>query len=90
MLLLSALARVLIAAFPTDQSGNRFATRTGTIHMILAIIIFAALIIAASELAGTLKNEPAWHSVKGLPVVLPWVMTGSAIGILLGSPGPRV
>src|ERR1700689_5131858 len=33
MLLLSAAARFLIPIFPTDQSGSRFQTTTGTIHM---------------------------------------------------------
>jgi hypothetical protein len=90
MLLISAAASFLIPAFPTDQHGSRFQTRSGTVHMILAIVVFAALIIAASELAGTLEHQPAWHEVKSLLVVLPWVMTGSAIGILLALRSPRL
>jgi Protein of unknown function (DUF998) len=90
MLLVSAGARFLIPVFPTDQAGGRFQTPKGTIHMILAIVIFASLTVAASELAGTLEHEPAWHQVKGLVVVLPWVMTASAIGIVLALLRPRL
>jgi hypothetical protein len=90
LLLVSAGARFLIPAFATDQDGSRFQTSAGTIHMILAIVIFAALTIAASELSGTLEHEPAWHHVKGVLAVLPWVMTGSAIGIVLALRGPRL
>ncbi|HMD52304.1 MAG TPA: DUF998 domain-containing protein [Solirubrobacteraceae bacterium] len=90
MLLVSAVARFLIPAFATDQGASRFQTRIGTIHMILAIVIFAALIIAASKLAGTLEHEAAWQGVKGWLNVLPWVMTASAIGILLALRLPRL
>ena len=41
MLVISAVARFLIPAFATDQHGSRFQTVHGTIHMILAIVIFA-------------------------------------------------
>jgi hypothetical membrane protein len=90
MLLVSAVARFLLPAFPTDQNGSRFQTPRGTVHMILAIVIFASLIIAASELGGTLEHEPAWEGVNGWLTTLPWVMTGSAIGILLALRGPRL
>jgi hypothetical protein len=90
MLLVSAVARAFIPAFATDQGGSRFQTTSGTVHMILAIVIFASLIIAASKLGGTLEHEAAWQGVKGWLTTLPWVMTGSAIGILLALGGPRL
>ena len=52
--------------------------------MILAIVIFAAIIVAASKLGSTLGHRPAWHSVKGWLTALPWVMTGGAVGTLAG------
>jgi hypothetical protein len=60
--------------------------------MILAIVVFASLTIAASELTGTLEHEADWHEVKSLLVILPWAMTGSAIGIVLalGAPRPKM
>jgi hypothetical protein len=71
-----AAARVLIPVFPTDQNGSRFQTPKGTIHMILAVAIFASIAVAASNLGGTLGNEPAWHAVHGLvDGWLPWVWT---------------
>ena len=80
MLLLSAAARFLIPLFPTDQSGSRFQTLKGTIHMLLAVAIFASIAVAASSLGGTLGHEPAWQPVKGLvDGWLPWVITGTAI-----------
>jgi hypothetical membrane protein len=90
MLLVAAVARFVLPAFPTDQHGSRFQTPRGTLHMILAIVIFASLIIAASELGGTLEHRPAWEGVKGWLTTLPWLMTGSAIAILLALRAPRL
>ena len=90
LLVIAGLARLLIPVFPTDQNGNRFQTAHGTIHMILAIVIFAAIIVAASKLGSTLEHRPAWHSVKGWLTALPWVMTGGAVGTLIALRGPRL
>jgi hypothetical protein len=90
MLILSAVARFLIPAFPTDQQGGRFQTTAGTVHMILAVVIFAALIIAASKLGSTLEHEAAWQGVKGWLTTLPWVMTGSAIAVIVALRAPRL
>jgi Protein of unknown function (DUF998) len=90
MLVISGIARLLIPGFPTDQHGSRFQTTRGTIHMILAIVIFAALIIAASKLGSTLEHRPAWHSVKGWLTTLPWIMTGAAVGTLVALRAPRL
>jgi len=91
MLLLSAAARVLVPLFPTDQSGSRFQTPKGTIHMVLAVAIFASIAVAASNLGGTLGHDPAWHSVKGLVAGwLPWVITGTATATGLAIVGPRL
>ena len=90
MLLISVVARFLIPLFPTDQNGSRFQTVPGTIHMILAIVIFASLIIAASEFGSAVEHEAAWHSVTGWLSALPWVMTGAAIGLLVALRAPRL
>ena len=80
MLLLSAGARFLLPLFPTDQSGSRFQTVRGTVHMVLAVAIFTSIAVAASDLGGTLGREPAWHAVKGLvDGWLPWVISATAI-----------
>lgn len=89
-LLVSAAARFLIPAFPTDQHGSRFQTAQGTIHMILAIVIFASLIIAASELGSTLEHQAAWNGVKGWLTTLPWIMTASAVGVIVALRAPRL
>jgi len=62
-----------------DQNGSRFRTVPGTIHMVLAIVIFAAIIVAASKLGSTLEHRPAWHRVKGWLTALPWVMIGGRL-----------
>jgi hypothetical protein len=89
MLLLSAAARVLIPIFPTDQDGSRFQTPKGTIHMVLAVAIFASIAVAASNLGGTLGHEVAWHAVKGLvDGWLPWVITITATATGVAMIGP--
>jgi hypothetical protein len=91
MLLLSAAARFLIPLFPTDQDGNRFQTAKGTLHMILAVAIFASIAVAASNLGGTIGHEPAWHAVKGLvDGWLPWLITATAIATGLAIRAPRL
>ena len=91
MLLLSAAARVLIPVFPTDQDGSRFQTRKGTIHMILAVAIFASIAIAASDLGDTLRHQPAWHAVYGLVAGwLPWLITITASATGIAMIGPRL
>ena len=90
LLVIAGIARLLIPVFPTDQNGSRFQTTHGMIHMILAIAIFAAIIVAASKLGSTLEHRPAWHSVKGWLTALPWVMTGGAVGTLVALRGPRL
>jgi hypothetical membrane protein len=90
LLVVAGIARLLIPVFPTDQNGSRFQTAHGTIHMILAIVIFAAIIVAASKLGSTLEHRPAWRGVKGWLTALPWVMTGGAVGTLVALRGPRL
>ena len=88
MLLVSVVARFVIPLFPTDQNGSRFQTVPGTIHMVLAIVIFASLIIAASKFGSAVQDEAAWHGVKGWLAALPWVMTGAAVGLLVALRAP--
>ncbi|HXB63660.1 MAG TPA: DUF998 domain-containing protein [Solirubrobacteraceae bacterium] len=90
MLAISAVARFAIPAFPTDQHGSRFQTARGTVHMILAIVIFAAVILAASKLGSSLEHQAAWQGVQGWLNALPWVMTGAAIGVVLALRAPRL
>lgn len=91
MLTLSGAARLLIPLFPTDQDGGRFQTVTGTVHMILAIAIFASIAVAASNLGGTLGQEPAWQDAKGfVDGWLPWVITATAVATGIAIVAPRL
>jgi hypothetical membrane protein len=67
LLVIAGIARLLIPVFPTDQNGSRFQTARGTIHMVLATVIFAAIIVAASKLGSTLEtDQPGMGSRAGL------------------------
>lgn len=91
LLLLSGGARLLIPLFPTDQGASRFQTLKGTIHMVLAVVVFASIAVAASNLGSTLGPEPAWHAVKGfVDGWLPWVITATAIATGLAIRAPRL
>jgi uncharacterized protein DUF998 len=90
LLLGNAAARLLMPAFPTDQSGNRFETVKGTIHMLLAIIAFGAVAAAATGLGGLFSHYPAWHSARGFLVAVGWVVLAGAVACALGLVAPRL
>ena len=90
MLLVAAAAFFLMPWFATDQGGGRFQTRTGTIHMVLAISAFTAVTVAASSLAGAVRHAPAWHGVANLLVILSWGLTATAIAVGLAVLIPRL
>jgi len=90
LLLANAAARLLMPAFPTDQSGNRFETVRGTIHMVLAVAAFAAVAAAATGLGGLFSHYSTWHSAKGLLVAVGWVVLAGAVACALGLIGPRL
>jgi Protein of unknown function (DUF998) len=90
LLFANAAARLLMPAFPTDQSGNRFETVKGTIHMVLAVVAFAAVAAAATGLGGLFSHYRAWHSAKSLLVTVGWVVLAGAIACALGLVGPRL
>jgi hypothetical protein len=58
--------------------------------MVLAILIFAAIIVAASKFGSAVEHRPAWHGVKGWLTALPWMMIGGAVGTLVALRGPRL
>lgn len=90
MLVVAALARFLLPAFPTDQGGDRFQTRKGIIHMILAIAAFTAVAVAASTIWGALQHDPGWQGHRGLLNVLQWAITATAIATAVALRGPRL
>jgi hypothetical membrane protein len=90
LLFANALARLLMPAFPTDQSGNRFETVKGTVHMVLAFVAFAAVAAAATGLGGLFTHYPEWSGVKGHLETLGWIVMGGAIATALALIGPRL
>jgi hypothetical protein len=89
-LFVNAAARFLMPAFPTDQSGGRFKTVKGTIHMVLAIVAFAAVAAAATSLSGLLSHYQDWHNAKEFFDTLGWVVLVGAIATALALVGPRL
>jgi hypothetical protein len=89
-LIVTAATRFLIPFFATDQSGSRFKTLHGTIHMILAVVAFGGLVWAATGLWATLQHYPAWHGAESFLTIVPWIMLGSVIAVVLAIRGPRL
>jgi hypothetical protein len=89
-LIVTAVARLLIPFFATDQHGSRFQTLHGIIHMILAVIAFGGLVWAATGLWSTLRHYPAWNGAEGALTIIPWIMLGSVIAVVLAIRGPRL
>jgi hypothetical membrane protein len=90
LLLSNAVARLLMPAFPTDQSGNRFATFRGTIHMLLAFVAFGALAAVTTGLTGFFSHYPEWSGVEGHFETLGWVVMAGAIACAVGLVGVRL
>ena len=66
LLVIAGLARLfLFLSFRPIKTAVGGRPCPGRSNMILAILIFAAIIFAASKLGSTLEHRPAWHGVKG-------------------------
>jgi hypothetical protein len=89
-LIVTAVARLLIPFFATDQGGNRFQTTHGIVHMVLAVLAFGGLVWAATGLWSTLKHYPAWRGTESLLTIVPWVMLGCVIAVVLAIRGPNL
>lgn len=89
-LIVTAVARLLVPFFATDQGGSRFQTAHGIVHMILAVIAFGGLVWAATGLWSTLRHYPAWRGAQSLLTIVPWVMLGCVIAVVLAIRGPRL
>src|SRR3984957_17699333 len=90
MLVANGAARFLMPAFPTDQSGSRFQTARGTVHMLLAIVAFGGVAAAATSLGGLLDHYAEWQGAKGLIDTLGWVVLAGAVACALALVGPRL
>jgi hypothetical protein len=90
MLVANGVARFLMPAFPTDQSGSRFQTAKGTTHMLLAIVAFGGVAAAATSLGGLWDHSGEWQGVKGLLDPLGWVVLAGAVACALALVGRRL
>jgi hypothetical protein len=90
MLAANGAARFLMPAFPTDQSGSRFQTAKGRVHMLLAIVAFGGVAAAATSLGGLVDHYPEWQSSKSLIDTLGWVVLAGAVACALALVGPRL
>jgi hypothetical protein len=76
------VSRVAIAFFPIDPPGAPV-TAVGRVHLALAAAAFTAIAFAASDLVGSLPDQPGWHGVSGLLSALRWAVILTAVGTLL-------
>jgi hypothetical protein len=90
MLVANGAARFVMPAFPTDQSGSRFRTATGRVHMLLAIVAFGGVAAAATSLGGLVGHYPEWRGAKGLIDTLGWLVLAGAVACGLALVGPRL
>jgi hypothetical protein len=90
MLVANGAARFLMPAFPTDQSGSRFQTAKGRVHMLLALVAFGGVAAAATSLGGLPSHYADWQGAKSLIDTLGWVVLAGAIACALALVGPRL
>lgn len=65
LLLVFAATRTAITIFPTDIEGEE-ATSTGRSHIVLAVVAFASIAIAAGTFAEIVHLDPFWKPHLGL------------------------
>lgn len=85
-LLVAALARYAIPAFPADLPGQD-RTATGRIHLLLAFLAFGGIAVAASNLPARTAHLAAWHAVQ--PVLSSLGITVIALAVT-AAVAPRV
>jgi hypothetical protein len=66
------VARVAIAPFPTDPDGAA-PTRNGRVHLLLAVVGFLGLAVAAPVISGALADQADWRDVGALLRLLGWL-----------------
>jgi hypothetical protein len=82
LLFIFSAARVLICIFPTDLEGRQ-RTRTGRIHMTLAVIAFACVATAAGMVGGAVQHDARWSGVAGTLGALGWALIGTTVLLLV-------
>ncbi len=79
-LVVFAIARILIARYPTDPRGTATLSRAGRIHVLLAATTFVAIAIAGPRISMTLADSADWHGPTNVVVGLGWATTLFAVG----------
>jgi Protein of unknown function (DUF998) len=74
------LARVAIGWYPTDLIGSTRRTRTGAIHVLLAVIAFSMITLAALRLGRELNHVAGWSTVADVVRGLALTMAVTALG----------
>lgn len=89
-LVVFGLARIAIGWYPTDLIGSRERTRTGLIHVVLAIVAFAAISFAAIHLGRELDDVAGWAGVCRVIRALGWLMVVTAVGTTVAIRVPQL
>jgi hypothetical protein len=79
-LLLMVAARIGVIAIPTDAKGQA-STRRGRIHLVLAIVSFAATYTAIANATPPLAEHAAYPALQGLRIVAMVALAGVVAGV---------
>lgn len=86
-LVVYGVARIVIAAFPTDPGGTAD-TVTGRVHLVLAAIAFTAIPLAATTIGSDLDSDPGWGGVDGALRTLGAAVVVTAVATLVARVAP--
>jgi hypothetical protein len=90
LLVVFAIARAIISWFPMDAPGTP-RTSTGQIHLLIAIVTFGTVTIAALRLGQLLGRGARWHALAPASTGFGWAMVTfiGALFLTRGSPALR-
>lgn len=78
LLILFAATRWAITIFPTDLEGEE-ATSIGRSHIVLAVVAFGSISLAAVIFPTLLGDDRFWDEEAGLMTTIGWAMMGLAV-----------
>lgn len=78
LLILFAAVRWAITLFPTDLEGEEL-TSTGRSHLVLAVLAFASISVAAVVFPSLIGDDRFWDEEAGLLTAIGWAMLALAI-----------
>lgn len=84
-----ALARLVISWFPMDLPGSD-QTSSGRAHMTIALVTFAAIVLASFRLSSLLAGSGQWQAISEAVHVLSYYLLAMAIAMVLCRNSPNL